>query len=34
MTVCRPPEFFHQNMSQEQLLFTWSTLRDSTMGTK
>ena len=32
--VCSPPEFFHKNMSQEQLLFTWSTFCDSTMGTK
>ena len=28
------PEFFHKNMSHEQLLFTWSTFRDSSMGTK
>ena len=34
MKVCSPPEFFHRNMSHEQLLFTWSTFRDSSMGTK
>jgi len=28
------PEFFHKNMSLEQFLFTWSTFRDSSMGTK
>jgi len=32
MKVCRPPEFFHKNMSHEQLLFMLSTLRDSSMG--
>jgi len=32
--VFSPPEFFHRNMSLEQLLSTWSTLRDSSMGTK
>jgi len=30
MSAC----IFSQNMSHEQLLFTWSTLRDSSMGTK
>jgi len=34
MKVCSPPEFFHKNMSHEQLLFMWSTLRDSSMGKK
>jgi len=34
MKVCSPPEFFHKNMSHEQLLFTWSAFRDSSMGTK
>jgi len=34
MKVCSPPQFFHKNMSHEQLLFTWSTFRDSSMGTK
>jgi len=34
MKVCSPPEFFHRNMSHEQLPFMWSTLRDSGMGTK
>jgi len=34
MKVCSPPEFFHKKMSHEQLLFTGSTFRDSTMGTK
>ena len=34
MKLCSPPEFFHKNMSHEQLLFTWSTLSDSRMGTK
>ena len=34
MTVCSPPEFFHQNMSHKQLLFTWSIFRDFSMGTK
>jgi len=33
MKLCSPLEFFHKNMSQEQLLFTWSTFRDSSMGT-
>ena len=28
MNVCSAPEFFHKNMSHEQLLFTWSTFRD------
>jgi len=32
--VFSPLEFFHKNMSQEQLLFTWSTFCDSSMGTK
>jgi len=27
-------ELFHKNMSHEQLLFMWSTFRDSSMGTK
>jgi len=26
--------FFHKNMSHEQLLFTWSIFRDSSMGKK
>ena len=34
MKVWSPPEFFHKNMSHEQLLFMWSTLRDSSMGAK
>jgi len=34
MKVWSPPEFFHKNMSHEQLLLTWSTFRDSSMGTK
>ena len=34
MKLWSPPEFFHKNMSHEQLLFTWSTFRDSNMGTK
>jgi len=34
MKVCSPPDFFHKKMSHEQLLFTWSTFRDSSMGTK
>ena len=34
MKVWSPPEFFHKNMSHEQLLFTWSTFRDSSMVTK
>ena len=34
MKVCSPPEFFHKNMSQEQLSFMWSTFRYSRMGTK
>jgi len=28
------PEFLQKNMSHEQLLFTWSTYRNSSMGTK
>jgi len=34
MKLCSPPEFFHKNMSHEQLLFMLSTLRASSMGTK
>jgi len=34
MKVCSPPEFFHENISHEQLLFTWSTFPDSSRGTK
>jgi len=34
MKLCSPPEFFHKNMSHEQLHFTWSTFCDSSMGTK
>jgi len=34
MKLCSPPESFHKNMSHEQLLCTWSTFRDSSMGTK
>jgi len=34
MKLWSVPEFFHKNMSHEQLLFTWSTLRYSNMGTK
>jgi len=34
MKVCSPSEFFHKNMSHEKLLFTWSILRHSSMGTK
>ena len=33
MKVWSLPEFFHKNMSHEQLLFTWSKFRDSSMGT-
>ena len=32
--VWSPPEFFHKNISHEQLLFMWSTFRDSSMGKK
>ena len=32
--LCSPPDFFHKSMSHEQLLLTWSTFRDSSMGTK
>jgi len=28
------PESFHNNMSHEQILFTWSIFRDSSIGTK
>ena len=34
MKLANPSEFFHKNMSHEQLLFMWSTLGDSSMGTK
>jgi len=34
MKVSTPLEFFPKNMSHEQLLFTRSTLRDSSMGAK
>jgi len=34
MKLWSPLEFFHKNMSHEQLLLTWSTFRDSSMGTK
>ena len=34
MKVCSTPESLHKNMSHEQLLFTWSTFRDSSMGAK
>jgi len=34
MKLCSPPEFFHKNMSHEKSPFIWSTLRDSSMGTK
>ena len=34
MKVCRLLEFFHKNMSHEQLLFMWSTFRHSSVGTK
>ena len=34
MKVCSSPEFFHKNMSHEQLAYIWSTFRDSSMGTK
>jgi len=33
MKLWSPLEFFHKNMSHEQLPFMWSTLRDSSMGT-
>jgi len=33
MNVCSPPEFFHKNMSHEELPFMWSRFRDSSMGT-
>jgi len=28
------PEYIHRNISLEQLLFTWSSVRDCSMGTK
>ena len=34
MKLLIPTEFFHKNMTHEQLLFTWLTFRDSSMGTK
>ena len=34
MNVWSPLEIFHKNMSHEQLLFKWSTFRDSSMCTK
>ena len=34
MKVCSPLDFFQKNMSHEQLLLTWSTFRDSSMGPK
>ena len=34
MKVWCLPEFFHKNMPHEDLLFMWSTFRDSSMGTK
>ena len=34
MKLLIPTEVFHKNMSHEQLLFTWCTFRDSSMGTK
>jgi len=36
ISVCysSPPEFFHKNMTHEQLLLTWSTFRAASMGTK
>jgi len=34
MKVYSPPEFFQKRMSHEQILFTGSMFRDSSMGTK
>ena len=34
MKVCIPPEILHKNMSHEWLPLSWSTFRDSSMGTK
>jgi len=34
MKLWSPPEIFHKNMSHEQWPFMWSTLRESSMGTK
>jgi len=34
MKMWMVPEIFHKNMSNEQLLFRWSTFLDSNMGTK
>ena len=34
MKVCSAHEFFHKNLSHVQLLFTWSTFRDSSICTK
>ena len=34
MKLWSPPEFFHKNMSHEQLLLMWSMFRDSSMDTK
>ena len=34
MKLWNPLEFFHKNMSHKQLLFTWSTFRDCSMGTQ
>jgi len=34
MKLWSPPEIFHKKIIHEQLLFMWSTLRDSSMGTK
>jgi len=34
MKLWSPLEFFNKNISHEQSLFTWSTFRDSSMGTK
>jgi len=34
MKLWNPSEFFHKTMSHEQLLFTWSTFRDSSMSAK
>jgi len=34
MKLCSPPEFFDKNMSHKQLIFMWSTFRNSITGTK
>ena len=34
MKLWSPPDVFHKNMSHEKFPFLWSTIRDSSMGTK